>query len=303
MLNGIDISSWQGTLDLSKVKTDFVIVKATGGTGYVNPTCDKHVQQAMKLGIPFGFYHYAREVGFKGSAIQEAEFFVKNTKNYFGKGIPCLDFEGDNTNDPQWALDFLNHVYKLTKVKPLFYTYTNVLNNADFSKIYKADYGLWVANYGQNNIINGFQKPNPPKSNGFSSTVIYQYSSKTVLTGFHNYLDANVFYGDKSTWKKYVESGKIVENVPSKEESKPINKKEGKLKMKKIVIQSDMNLRTKANTRSSVISLLKKGSSVYFDDITIANGYTWAIQKRNDGSKGYLAISKNSEVFGTVSNK
>jgi len=36
-LNGIDIASYQTGIDLSVVPCDFVIVKATEGTGYVNP--------------------------------------------------------------------------------------------------------------------------------------------------------------------------------------------------------------------------------------------------------------------------
>lgn len=39
-MNGIDISNYQATLDLAKVPYDFVIVKATQGTSYVNPSCD-----------------------------------------------------------------------------------------------------------------------------------------------------------------------------------------------------------------------------------------------------------------------
>ena len=36
-MNGIDIASYQAGIDLSVVPCDFVIVKATEGTGYVNP--------------------------------------------------------------------------------------------------------------------------------------------------------------------------------------------------------------------------------------------------------------------------
>jgi GH25 family lysozyme M1 (1,4-beta-N-acetylmuramidase) len=36
-LKGIDISSYQSDIDLSRVNADFVIVKVTGGTWYENP--------------------------------------------------------------------------------------------------------------------------------------------------------------------------------------------------------------------------------------------------------------------------
>ena len=38
-MNGIDISAWQENIDLSKVPCDFVIVKATEGTGYTSNRC------------------------------------------------------------------------------------------------------------------------------------------------------------------------------------------------------------------------------------------------------------------------
>ena len=36
-LNGIDISNWQSGINLAVVPCDFVVIKATEGTGYVNP--------------------------------------------------------------------------------------------------------------------------------------------------------------------------------------------------------------------------------------------------------------------------
>ena len=43
-LNGIDISSWQSNINVGKegVPADFVIVKATGGTGYIILTVIEH---------------------------------------------------------------------------------------------------------------------------------------------------------------------------------------------------------------------------------------------------------------------
>ena len=47
-LKGIDISNWQNGIDLSAVPADFVICKATQGTWYVSPDCDRQYQQAKK---------------------------------------------------------------------------------------------------------------------------------------------------------------------------------------------------------------------------------------------------------------
>ena len=79
-MNGIDISSWQKGINLNVVPCDFVIVKATGGTGYVNPDFTRAMNQAVNAGKKVGVYHYAREEGCKGSAVAEADFFVKTVQ-------------------------------------------------------------------------------------------------------------------------------------------------------------------------------------------------------------------------------
>lgn len=210
MLNGIDIASHQGAIDLSRVPCDFAIIKGTGGTGYVNPYCDGRFQQAKKAGKLLGVYHYAHEIGYQGTAKAEANFFVKNCANYLkGDAIPILDWESDNTHDVAWALAWFQEVERLTGIKPWFYTYTYLINSIDFSPIAKADFGLWIANYyhcdayGRQLPFTGYQKPNPPRSNHFGTTACYQYSSMTHLSGYGSGLDANVFYGDAKAWKAY----------------------------------------------------------------------------------------------------
>lgn len=203
-MNGIDIASWQTGINVGQggVAADFVIVKATGGTGYVNPDCDRAFQQAVNSGKKVAVYHYAHEIGYQGTVEQEAEFFLKNIQSYIGKAILILDWESDNKGDVAWAKRWLDYVQHKTSVKPLFYTYTSVLNSYDFSSIAKADYGLWIANYGSDAAQN-YSQPNPPYSPGFSNTVMYQYTSNGRLAGWGSRLDLNVFYGDRNAWDKY----------------------------------------------------------------------------------------------------
>lgn len=204
VLNGIDIASWQSGINVGTngVAADFVIIKATGGTGYVNPDCDRAFQQAIKSGKKVAVYHYAHELGFQGTAQQEADFFLKNVQGYIGKAILVLDWESDNKGDVTWAKAWLDHVQSKTGVKPLFYTYTAVLNSYNFSSIANADYGLWVANYGSD-APQGYSQPNPPASPYWKSTAMYQYTSNGRLNGWSGRLDLNVFYGDKEVWDAY----------------------------------------------------------------------------------------------------
>ena len=57
-MQGIDISNYQRGIDLDKVPFDFMICKATEGTGIVHDTCDGFVQKAKALEKKWGFYHF-----------------------------------------------------------------------------------------------------------------------------------------------------------------------------------------------------------------------------------------------------
>ena len=46
-MNGIDVSSWQNGIDFGVVPCEFVIIKATGGTGYTNPDYARAVENAL----------------------------------------------------------------------------------------------------------------------------------------------------------------------------------------------------------------------------------------------------------------
>ncbi|MGG7018224.1 UNVERIFIED_CONTAM: GH25 family lysozyme, partial [Pseudomonas aeruginosa] len=118
--------SWQSNINVGKegVSADFVIIKATGGTGYINPDCDRAFQQAISSGKKVAVYHFANEVGLEGTAEQEAEFFLKNIKGYIGKAVLVLDWESTNKGDVPWAKRWLDYVQSKTGVKPMFYTYT-----------------------------------------------------------------------------------------------------------------------------------------------------------------------------------
>ena len=82
MLKGIDISHWQAGLDIASTGAEFTIIKATQGTTFVDPSCDRHYQLAKKLGLKLGVYHYASG----GDPIAEADIYSRfNTTLAGGK--------------------------------------------------------------------------------------------------------------------------------------------------------------------------------------------------------------------------
>lgn len=195
MLKGIDVSNWQ-TVEAVDEAPDFVIVKATQGTSFVNPICDQQYQRARSQGKLRGFYHYASG----GDPIAEANFFVDNCENYFEHAIPVLDWESYQNprfyEHASWCKKFLDHVYARTGVRPLIYMSASVCNEADWSSVAK-DYGLWVAGYPD--LRDSWDIPDFPYSIPYWDFVaIWQY------TNSNGRLDRNVAFMDKDAWKKYV---------------------------------------------------------------------------------------------------
>lgn len=205
-LNGIDIASWQAGINIKKVAADFVVIKATGGTDYVNPYFRQWADKALANGKLLGFYHYAREDYCPGSAAKEAAHFINNVKPYLGKAVLFLDFEGSALNMPnavKWAKKFMDTVYKKTGVRPLIYISQSVTWEYDWTSV-AASYKLWVAQYlYRNEYINGYVKSPTHWDIGYwKRETMYQYSSTARIKGYGNYLDVNKFRGSALTWRK-----------------------------------------------------------------------------------------------------
>ena len=202
-LNGVDIASYQAGINIAAMTTtDFVIVKATQGTWYTSPSFVKQYSDAKSAGKLLGIYHYAEGGDYKA----EADYFLKIIGDRVGEAILCLDWEGaDNPTfnsgrDKTWVKNWCDYVASKTNVKPLVYIQSSALNRV--SGI--GDYGLWVAQYANNNPTN-YQ--DTPWNEGTYSCAIRQYSSAGRITGYSRNIDLNKFYGDATAWKKYANPG------------------------------------------------------------------------------------------------
>lgn len=204
-LDGIDISNWQKGLDLSRIDAHFVLLKASGGTSWKDASFEQFARDALENGKLLGFYHFARESVCAGSPREEAQNFYETVYPYLGLGIPVLDFEGEALQQgTEWAVQFLDAFYSLSGVKPLIYTSAYYTRALDWSEAAQAGYQLWLAQYGSNEVSEGYQE-NPwtdGKGTGaFESHVMHQYSSRGRLPGWNGELDLNKFYGSVQDWK------------------------------------------------------------------------------------------------------
>ncbi len=204
MLLGIDVSSWQGKIDVRNMPVDFVIAKATEAVDYVNPYCDFVVQQCIESGKKWGFYHFAK--GAEPEA--EARFFVDNARNYFGSGIPVLDFEAEAV--AAWgvagAKTWLDRVYRETGVKPLIYMSESECSQLDWSSVAFADYGLWAAKYpnvAHPTFEDAANVGAELDTGAWPFAAIWQFASDCRVDGYDGDLDGDIAFMDAAAWDAY----------------------------------------------------------------------------------------------------
>lgn len=216
-LNGIDISHWQYPINISAIDCDFIIVKATGGKGFLDPSFHNYARQILNDGKLFGFYHFARDYGYQGSAKEEAEFFYSQTKEYIGLGVPVLDWESDLYLGVDWVIEFLNRYYELSGVKCVVYMSAFYTRQYDWSVVANAGYKLWVAQYADYNNVEGFvaEPWRDTLGNGaFDTVLMHQYTSKGKLEGYEGDLDLDIFYGTKEDWTALTVPSDDIELIP-----------------------------------------------------------------------------------------
>lgn len=212
-LNGFDISSYQKGIDISKVPCDFVIIKATQGTKYVNSDFRRAYGEAINNGKLVGVYHYASS----GGAEKEAQHFLDTIGSAVGNAILCLDWEkGDNANfqNPTYAHKWLEYVRAKTGVVPLIYMSKSVCREFNWSLVAKT-YPLWCAQYGGNQPT-GYKVFPWTDRGGYGAwdkCTIFQYTANGRLSGWLSNLDLDKAYLTRDEWNSMASSTKKTETV------------------------------------------------------------------------------------------
>ncbi|MFB9770083.1 LysM peptidoglycan-binding domain-containing protein [Lactiplantibacillus modestisalitolerans] len=298
-LNGFDVASYQAGMNVGKVTGDFVLVKATEGIDYTNPEFNGHVKQTLSAGKKLGVYHFIRN---DSDIKQQADYFLTVVKPYIGKAMLVLDFENttgstiQNQTGVGLAKQWLDYVYQQTGVRSVLYTGVSCENSLDWSSVVKANYGLWIAQYNNYNVVNGYQPRDLYGSlKNWKTAVMFQYTSTGRLPGWNGNLDFDVFYGDKSAWDKYAKATKSSKPVSK---SKPAGPKWVK-ETKTYTLKTAVKLHTGASTGASVIAVLPAGSTIKTDQAIIQGGYRWARQPRS-GGYAYMATGPKSNTLAYV---
>lgn len=179
MLKGIDVSGHNGwpfnsVTEAGYVESDFVIVKATQGTGYVTPHFTDIVARVANDGKLLGFYHYAGG----GDAKAEAEHFWSVVNPYNRLGIPVLDFEQYQNmpawNDEDWPLAFVTRYHELSGVWPMVYVSAAYRHKVAECSGHCA---LWVAGYPRSDIKTWENLNFTYKINPWTVWTVWQFTS------------------------------------------------------------------------------------------------------------------------------
>ena len=198
MIVGQDISEFQGQIDFGVYKnnTNFVICKASEGNGYIDHWFGYNRTQARLMGIPLGYYHFARpDLGNTPQA--EADFFcslIDGDPIKEGEVI-ALDFEVTYTDCVNWCKAWLDAVSAhFGGMKPLIYLNQSQTQGFDWSPVVNAGYGLWLASY---------NSQGQGQTGKWTSMAMQQWTSSQKVPGITGNCDGDWFFGDINQFKAY----------------------------------------------------------------------------------------------------
>ena len=196
---GLDVSDHQHSVNWSSVAShgaQFAYIKATEGTGFVNPDFASQYDGAYQAGIIRGAYHFALPNDSSGAA--QASYFVANGGGWSadGRTLPgALDIEYNpygaecyklsRSAMVAWIASFDERYEALTSVWPVLYTTSQwwAKCTGNYSGFATQD-PLWIASYG------GTAGALPA---GWPTFTFWQYSSTGTFPG-----DQDMFNGSRS---------------------------------------------------------------------------------------------------------
>lgn len=150
---GVDVSSYQGTINWSQVKAagiTFAWAKATEGLTITDSDYHNNATNGIAAGVYMGAYHFAHpDVNTTNAdAIAEANHFLSVAQPYIMSCQlpPALDYEVStsltNAQQVAWIQNWMNTVQTATGITPVIYTDGSIANMLGSTL---TGYPLWIA--------------------------------------------------------------------------------------------------------------------------------------------------------------
>jgi len=179
---GIDVSHYQGSIDWDAVaggtQISYVYLKATEGAALVDNTYERNLQEARRVGLSVGSYHFYRpNVDWR----QQFENMVAVVKVEEQDLVPIIDIEHrGSVSEATFISDLKAFVQKVTDhygKKPLLYTYHNFYNRY-LTGVF-SDYHFMIARY----------RSDSPTLDDGKDYIMWQYTSTGSIPGIRGNVD------------------------------------------------------------------------------------------------------------------
>ncbi len=194
VLEGIDISQWQGTVNFATVASSgiqFIICKATEGMTFTDPKFTTNWPAIKANNMVRGAYHYGRP---NTDPIAQARHFYRTVKPSSGD-LPCvLDIEATDGQTPAqvryWIQRFCQELRQRMGKPPMIYCgYYFWRDNAGNSP-YNYNCPLWMPRWGVSNPF--------PLPSAWTNWTMWQYTATGSVPGITGNVDLDQFNGPMS---------------------------------------------------------------------------------------------------------
>ena len=207
---GIDVSSYQGTIDWAKVKNagvKFAILRSTVKGGSMDSQFENNYANAKKNGIAVSAYHFSYSLS-TSEAVTAAKNLISKLN---GRKMPIyldLEWESQGSLGKQAVTDIGVAFVKTMQAagyETHIYSNTNWYKNYYYPAQFKAlGCKFWIAQYGRNTgEYDESWKPNVGE-------YIWQYTSNGKVSGIQGNVDMDMMYGDTPVPPKPTSSEKMV---------------------------------------------------------------------------------------------
>lgn len=194
-IKGIDVSTWNGSIDWKKVKAagiDFAIIRAGYGKNNIDSKFKENARNAVAAGVDVGFYWFSYALNAE-MAKKEADYLC-NAVESLGINVTyplCFDYEYDSVSYAQkngaatskTAIIAIAKAFLAQIQKRGYYAmnYTNIdFLYRGFSEL-TSKYDTWLAQWA---------------SNKTKACGIWQYSEKGKVNGISGNVDMDIAYND-----------------------------------------------------------------------------------------------------------
>ncbi|WP_433750007.1 GH25 family lysozyme [Falsibacillus pallidus] len=206
-MKGIDVSHWNQVNDWNQVKSDgieFVYLKATEGSSYVDPKVAEYYLGAKKAGLKVGFYHFARPID-ESNTLSEARHFINTVRNMPADLPYVYDIETTGAGLKAEQLTKLAGLWletvRMSLGMVMIYSYSYFQKNYLLESLTK--YPLWIAHY----------DVSEPSFSRWDEYTCWQYTEKGSVKG----IQGNVDLDDGKGLKAVAEQKKDYEGHWAKE--------------------------------------------------------------------------------------